>query len=648
MPLLLAISAFLLFIITPFQTKAEGSEFEIVNGVLNKYNGNDKTVTVPEGVTKIGDNAFMRSEISKVILPGSVTEIGKEAFLSSSVTEVSLSDGVTKIGKSAFRMSDLVKINLPDSITEIDEGAFEATNLAEITLPNSIKEIKASTFYGTDFTSIVIPDSVTAIGEKAFWKSNIKDITWSNNLKTIGNQAFSSCRNLTSVTLPDSVAAIGDYAFAECYSLKNFTIPAAVSSIGTGLFNESCLLTDIQVSSENPYFSSDKIMLYNKDKTVLINYPSANGVVTLPDGIVETAENVFEDSLDGTGVTRVIFPGTFKRLGDNTFFACYNLEEISLPSSLESFGKQSFELCKKLNTLTLSDTGEAANFVYEDGVLYNKEKTAIYLSFERNDIVIPDTITGIGSYAFPFVTGTVVVPPSVTTFGENIFVKDQDDDIWSDNRIIIYGYHNTPIEKYCESNPYDIDFLAFDGTFTIRYTSGIDSDNASFPDNPSCYTRNTKTFQLKKPTLPGYVFQYWYTTYARDIYGNYTKRYDDEYKLSKVSEIPKGSMGDINLIARWTKVSTAQAKITSAKKASATRITLNLKSVSGAKGYQIVYANNSAFTSGKKTVTTQSLKYGMTNLKKGKTYYIKVRAYKLDSCGKKVYGKYSTVSKVKL
>ena len=70
--------------------------------------------------------------------------------------------------------------------------------------------------------------------------------------------------------------------------------------------------------------------------------------------------------------------------------------------------------------------------------------------------------------------------------------------------------------------------------------------------------------------------------------------------------------------------------------------------VSGAKGYQITYATNSKFTKGKKVVNTTKRTKTIQKLKKGKTYYVRVRAYKKDSTGRKVYGKYSKVKKIKI
>ena len=76
-------------------------------------------------------------------------------------------------------------------------------------------------------------------------------------------------------------------------------------------------------------------------------------------------------------------------------------------------------------------------------------------------------------------------------------------------------------------------------------------------------------------------------------------------------------------------------------------MTVSVKKISGASGYQILYAANSKFT-GAKTKTTSKTSLIISGLKKNKTYYVKVRAYKKDSKGKKVYGSYSAVRKIKI
>ncbi|MGB8455996.1 MAG: leucine-rich repeat protein [Anaerocolumna sp.] len=93
--LILALSVFLLLNITWFQAEAKDSNFEIVNGVLIKYSGSDKTVQIPKGVAIIGDYAFKNSGVLKVILPGGIAKIGEGAFDNTALTEINLPDSVT-------------------------------------------------------------------------------------------------------------------------------------------------------------------------------------------------------------------------------------------------------------------------------------------------------------------------------------------------------------------------------------------------------------------------------------------------------------------------------------------------------------------------------------------------------------------------
>ena len=102
------------------------------------------------------------------------------------------------------------------------------------------------------------------------------------------------------------------------------------------------------------------------------------------------------------------------------------------------------------------------------------------------------------------------------------------------------------------------------------------------------------------------------------------------------------------MYAKWTKVKVAKASLTSAKNSKSKQILLKYKKVSGAIGYEISYSTDKKF---KKAVTkknTAKTSYTISKLKKGKIYYVRIRAYKMDSTGKKVYGKYSSVKKVKV
>lgn len=151
-------------------------------------------------------------------------------------------------------------------------------------------------------------------------------------------------------------------------------------------------------------------------------------------------------------------------------------------------------------------------------------------------------------------------------------------------------------------------------------------------DNPASYLSGQKSVNLKGATREGYWFDGWYL---------------DSKFSSKITAIKGTEEKNLNLYAKWKKVTITQADITSLKNSGSTQLNVAYKTVNGAKGYEIVYANNSKFTSGKKTINTDKTKGYIKNLSTGTTYYVKVRAYKLDSAGKKVYGSYSTAKSYK-
>ncbi len=130
-------------------------------------------------VTEIGNHAFYKREFSSVSIPNSVTTIGDEAFMQCGyLTEIVVPNSVTKIGKSSFAWCDA---------------------LTDVTLSSNLKTIANHAFCDCDaITNIVIPDSVT----------------------TIGDYAFSYCDKLHSITIPESVTDIGNWLFLASYELS--------------------------------------------------------------------------------------------------------------------------------------------------------------------------------------------------------------------------------------------------------------------------------------------------------------------------------------------------------------------------------------------------------------------------------------------
>lgn len=167
-------------------------------------------------------------------------------------------------------------------------------------------------------------------------------------------------------------------------------------------------------------------------------------------------------------------------------------------------------------------------------------------------------------------------------------------------------------------------------TYAIKYVMNKGTNNKSNPE-----TYSTKDVKLKNPTRKGYTFSGWYT--------------DSKFK-NKVTTIKASTKANITVYAKWTKVK-APGKVTvkSVKNVKGRKMKVTLKKkVSGAKGYEIKYTTDKKFKKSVKTATSTKTNKTISKLKKNKTYYVKVRAYKIDSAGQKVPGKYSKVVKVKI
>ena len=194
---------------------------------------------------KIGDYAFFGcSRLTSLTLPSGITEIGDYAFCGSGLTSLTLPSGVTKIGNHAFRdCSGLTSLTLPSGVTEIGDFAFYGcSGLTSLTLPSGVTKIGGYAFRDcSGLTSLTLPSGVTEIGDFAFYGcSGLTSLTLPSGVTEIGDFAFYGCSVLTSLTLPSGVAKIGDYAFHGCSGLTSIYVYAEkLPNMGNDVF-EGC------------------------------------------------------------------------------------------------------------------------------------------------------------------------------------------------------------------------------------------------------------------------------------------------------------------------------------------------------------------------------------------------------------------------
>lgn len=335
-------------------------------------------------ITSVDESVSGNVVIPAVIDGYEVVKIANDLFANrTDIETIIISDGVNEIGRRAFiNCIGLKSVTIPASVTKINENAFKGcTNLETVTFRDgSVATIGYWAFSGcTALKSITIP---VTIGEQAFANcSNLESVMVSG--KDIGKRAFLNCKNLKNITISDSVNSINYYAFENCTSLKSVTIPESVTSIGEGAFFECTALQSITVDENNAKYSSDSNgVLFNKDKTKLIQYPVAN------------ARTSYE------------IPDTVTTIGCYAFKNSKNLTEIKIPDSVTNIGcqvaKHLADNCINLKKI-VTDENNAKYTSDENGILFDKNKTTLMMypaGRTNTSYIVPETVTAIYSNAF--------------------------------------------------------------------------------------------------------------------------------------------------------------------------------------------------------------------------------------------------------
>ena len=414
---------------------AESGDFTIdENGVLTKYTGSDAVVTVPDGVTAIGKEAF---------------------YAKSAITEIHLPTGITSIGDSAFRScTGLTELQLPTGITSIGANAFRSC---------------------TGLTEIVVPDSVETIGDGAFYScSSLTSLRLSQGLKTLGANVFLNCNSLAEVEIPAGVESVGNYIASNTLRLR-----CAVGSSAAKALSKA----------QNDFWVEDFQLRYAFDSDgsaaslTLKKYAGDAASVTIPDGVTIVGNSAFERN---TSLTAVVLPDSVVTIGTNAFRSCTGLTAVTLSQNLNEIKTYAFGGCTGLTYIDIpaglqksqyimgtSDErvqlrcaigSDAAKALSEGGDSFCADDYQLRYSFDSDgqvtgltvrkylgsaavvtlpegtteigsevfenhteitEVVLPETLVTIGSYAFDGCTGLmrIVLPETLKTISFHAFVN---------------------------------------------------------------------------------------------------------------------------------------------------------------------------------------------------------------------------------
>jgi uncharacterized repeat protein (TIGR02543 family) len=637
-------------------------------------------------------------EVPEIINGRKVIAIGAYAFYDcSELTEVVLPDNITGIHEYAFSgCTGISSLSIPSGTAYIDDTAFYNSELTAIIVDHS-------NAYYSSYQGVMYNKFKTVIENFPPGKDYIETIVPS--ITTIASGAFATSYKISNIDIPESVTKIEGYAFYECNSITQISLSASIVELDELSFLACASLTHLNVAPMNPNYTTEDGVLYNKNLTELICCPSGKETVLyLPLTVSKISEtglmgcfdipgfqanpsSSYFSSLDGVLFNKnksmiiqcpVLKEGTYTlpssvtEIRSAAFSWCYNLTSIILPSNLKTIGPAAFMGCMSLETIAIP---ASVTSISDSAFNYNVALESVY--FRGNA-----PLMGEGVFDFTADAFTIYYPSLSTGYTTPTWLNEEYNTAKYIYNITVTFSNTggTPSTKAVNFNstvaapatPARTGYI-FAGWFTsMAYTTpwvfatnkvtsnitlyvkwiasqvtGLKAASAGYNSVKLTWTATpgANNYEIYRATslggtyylvttipatsLPTYTntalgtgTTYYYKVRAYSLNGT-TKTYNNYSAISSAKPLPATPTGLV-----------AQAASYSSTK-------LSWTAVAGASGYSVYRATSSTGTyTLLATVTTNT--YTKTSLALGTTYYYKVIAYRLVGTTK-VYGGYSGV-----
>lgn len=654
---------------------------------------NLKELYTSKTINEVGEEAFKNcSNLSVIQLEENVSEISREAFAGcTAIKTLSIPASVKFIDDKAFCNNTIETVHITGSKTGISQTAFENTPIVSISGVKTSPAEDIASEIGAEFvteepqvTTIIInalPSKLVYTIQEELCTDNLElEIQYEDGSSEIATSGWSVLFNnkhlgKNEVTvfyknetakydveiIPSTVQYTVNYVNQNGFSI-------AESTVKNGIIGERIKESAISIEDYLPDVDQVEQILDQEDNSVIIKYHKKekldisnwkiedlpimkfNGQEIKPNVIIRDSEGkqlyidkdyllLYKNNINpGTATINILGIGNWKgTLTKEFYIECFNYN-----ISFETKGGSLIEDQIVSQDKKIVKPGDPIKAGYHFNSWYKEKECIVEWDF---DTIITKDLTLYAKWEpikysvnYNLYGGTGAVNPTTYTIETEAFSlkspsrKGYSFAGWYSD--LSYRQKVDMISKGTTGNKtLYAKWLPIAYGITYNLNKGKNSNS-----NPGSFTIETN-IELKNPIRKGYMFSGWYS--------------DSNYK-NKVVKIPQGSIGNKMLFAKWSKVSVKKVSLSKILNVKNKQLKVIFKRLSGVKGYQVQYSTSKKFTKKytKSVTVKQSSKKTLSKiikkLKKNKTYHVRVRAYKVDSCKNNVYGKWSKVKKIKI
>lgn len=453
---------------TDFNEKYYTSNIE--NGLVYSLDGrrllsfdyefnNDDEIHVREGCICICEEAFDSYKANRklnIFLPKSLRFFTKESFahnyksLHWQSPWFVYDDGcIYSKDFSSLILQHLANVKLNTHLKIIERNCFHGLDCTDIVLPNSVRVIRKDAFHLASIKdTLILPDDIQVIEDEAFRScDNLKAIQFGRRLIFLGKHSFNMCDELEAIYFPKDclLKDIGEWAFSNCKNLRTVKFHGNLRKIGKGAFIDCKKLQEIALPDKTEIIEDSAFKNLNSSDENNVNDQIQQSTFIIP----KTVQAIGESAFRGARFIKEMYICGNPKIKDSAFADCPNLIDVQAPQLLRvsvsmftnSYNlksitidnvyiveSQAFEGCKQLQFImpkaieeidygALNGVGSVLtneNFVYEDNILYDKDRRTIISFNKKTDrIRIKEGVETINSKAFFYIPEIIELPNSI-------------------------------------------------------------------------------------------------------------------------------------------------------------------------------------------------------------------------------------------